>query len=93
MKKGKSNWLTVGYIPWVRPRNAATETDRKRLRAVRDTLFQRCLAVLMNTSVSASETGEDVTLAEHGSIRAVPRVVLYASDQPEERHVSGMQGA
>lgn len=62
------------------------------MRTVRDRLLQRCLAVLLNDLVSASETGAHCDLAEHGRVLTVPRIVLYASDQPEERHVLGLQG-
>lgn len=89
---GKSGWVTVGYIPWVKPRHAANATDKTRLRIVRDSLLQRCLAVLLADLITASLDGANVTLAQHGSLLAVPRVVLYAADQPEERHVLGLQG-
>lgn len=92
MRSGKSNWLTVGYIPWIRPRNAASTADGKLLRVVRETLLQRCLAVLLDDQIEASDTGINVTLAEHGTLLTVPRIVLYACDQSEERHVLGMQG-
>lgn len=92
MRKGKSNWPTVGYIPIERPRISQTSGDQQRLRAVRQTLLQRCLAVLMNDLITANVLGASVTLAQHGTLLAVPRVVLYAADQPEERHVLGMQG-
>lgn len=89
---GKSGWLTVGYIPCLPHRNASTKADKVKMRTVRDRLLQRCLAVLLNDLISASETGVHCDLSEHGRVLALPRVVLYASDQPEERHVLGLQG-
>lgn len=89
---GKSGWVTVGYIPWVKPRHAANAADKARLRYVRDSLLQRCLGVLLSDLITASLEGVSVTLAQHGTLLAVPRIVLYAADQPEERHVLGLQG-
>lgn len=79
---GKSGWLTVGYIPRLPHKNASTKADKVKMRTVRDRLLQRCLAVLLNDLISASETGVHCDLAEHGRVLALPRVVLYASDQP-----------
>lgn len=59
---------------------------------MRDSLLQRCLAVLLDDVISASLDGAPVTLSQHGTLLAVPRVTLYAADQPEERHVLGLQG-
>lgn len=89
---GKSGWVTVGYIPWIKPRHAANATDKARLRIVRDSVLQRCLAVLLSDLITASLEGVSITLAQHGTLLAVPRIVLYAADQPEERHVLGLQG-
>lgn len=89
---GKSDWVTVGYIPWIKPRHAANATDKTRLRTVRDSLLQRCLGVLLGDLITASLEGVNITLAQHGTLLAVPRIVLYAADQPEERHVLGLQG-
>lgn len=89
---GKNSWLTVGYIPCVPHRNASTMLDKERMRTVRDRLLQRCLAVLLSDLVTASETGVACDPAEHGRVLVVPRVILYASNQPEERHVLGLQG-
>lgn len=89
---GKSGWLTVGYIPCLPHRNASTKTAKEKMRTIRDRLLQRCLADLLNDLVTASETGVSCNLAEHGRVLVVPRVVLYASDQPEEHHVLGLPG-
>lgn len=89
---GKSGWVTVGYIPWVKPRHAANAADKSRLRVVRDALLQRCLGVLLSDLITASLEGVNVALAQHGTLLVVPRIVLYAADQPEERHVLGLQG-
>lgn len=50
------------------------------MRTVRDRLLQRCLPVLLNDLVSASETGAHCDFAELGRVLTVPRNVLYASD-------------
>lgn len=39
VEKGKTQWLTVGYIPFVRPRHAPRTADKVRLRKVRDMLL------------------------------------------------------
>lgn len=92
VRTGKDGWLTIGYIPFFKPRHAATQADKTRLRIVRDSLLQRCFAVMLDSLIGASEDGVYVTLGSHGTMLAIPRVVLYAADQPEQSHVLGRQG-
>jgi len=68
-----------------------TSAHKKAIRLLRDELLQRCLAVVLDELITASAHGTEMTLPEHGEVWAVPRIVLYASDQPEERHVLGMK--
>jgi len=72
-------------------RKSATEKEKKAVRLLRDELLQRCLAVVLDDLITASADGVKMTLVEHGVVWAVPRVVLYVSDQPEERHVLGLK--
>lgn len=89
---GKSNWLTIGYIPLVRPKHAVKTKEKARLCQGRDSLTQRCLAGMLDGLIEASKDGVAVNPQQHGPMMAFPRVVLYAADQPEEFHVLGLQG-
>lgn len=59
------------------------------MRFVRDQVLQRCIAVILHGLKTTSQHGVDWDLPGIGSVRAVPRVVLYAADQPEERRILG----
>jgi len=88
---GKTGWITVGYIPAMKYRKSATDAEKAKVRLLRDELLQRCLAVVLDELITAREVGVKMTLPDHGAVWAVPRVVLYACDQPEERHLLGMK--
>jgi len=83
--------MTVGYIPAMKYRKGATDAEKAKVRILRDELLQRCLAVVIDKLITASAVGVKLTLKEHGVVWAVPRIVLYACDQPEERHLLGMK--
>jgi len=88
---GKIQWLTIGYIPIIKPDNNDA-AEKKRVRVLRDAIFQRCLAVLLHRLIPASEYGMSLKVpGEEGQVLAVPRIVLYAADQPEERHALGLK--
>lgn len=72
---GKKDWLTIGCSPFVRLVPI--------VRIVRDTLLQRCLAVMCDGLIGATEHGVTVNLRQHGRMLAISRVVLYTADQPE----------
>lgn len=86
---GKTQWITVGYLPVI---DAETDdlAERERLRLLRDRVLQRCLAVLLHDLITASEHGAVFDLPKFGPVLAVPRITLYAADQPEERHLLGL---
>lgn len=86
---GKTQWMTVGYLPVI---DAETDdlAERERLRLLRDRVLQRCLAVLLHDLITASEHGAVFDLPKFGPVLAVPRITLYAADQPEERHLLGL---
>jgi len=88
---GKSGWMTIGYIPSMKYKKSDTTARKKEVRLIRDELLQRCLAVVLDELITASAHGVKMVLPEHGAVWAVPRIVLYASDQPEERHVWGLK--
>lgn len=87
---GVSQWVTVGYLPHLKPRHAHTRNEDDKLRVVRNQLQQRCLAVLLDRFITASRDGEHVTLKEHGTWTVFPRICLYVADLPEERHILGL---
>ncbi|KAK1860961.1 hypothetical protein I4F81_003547 [Pyropia yezoensis] len=87
---GVSQWVTVGYLPHLKPRHAHTRNEDDKLRVVRNQLRQRCLAVLLDRFITASRDGEHVTLKEHGTWTVFPRICLYVADLPEERHILGL---
>lgn len=87
---GTTQWVTVGYLPYLKPRHAMTRPKENELRVQRNQLQQRCLAVLMDRFIDASRDGEFVLLRQHGEYTVLPRVCLYVADLPEERHVLGL---
>jgi len=82
--------MTVGFIPIIKPKNQSDE-EKTRVRMLRDEVLQRCLAVLLHDFIAASQTGVLWDLPGEGPVWVVPRIVLYAADQPEERHLLGLK--
>ncbi|OSX80803.1 hypothetical protein BU14_0032s0061 [Porphyra umbilicalis] len=87
---GKVEWVIVGFIPIIKP-DSDDGAEKERVRMLRDEVLQRCLAVLLDSFIAASETGVLWDLPGVGPVWVVPRVVLYAADQPEERHLLGLK--
>ena len=88
---GKLKWVTIGYVPIVKS-DSEDNAEKVRVRILKDAVFQRCLAVLMHRFIPASQYGEPMVVpGEDDPVLAVPRVVLYAADQPEERRVLGLK--
>lgn len=87
---GLTQWVTVGYLPHLKPRHAMTRAESDKLRAVRNQVQQRCLAVLLDRFIDASRDGEAVVLREHGACTVFPRVCLYVADLPQEQNVLGL---
>jgi len=87
---GKVQWLTVGYIPFIKA-DSEDADEIHRVRMLRDEVLQRCLAVLLDGVVTASAEGKVWDLPHIGPVLAVPRIILYAADQPEERHLLGLK--
>lgn len=87
---GKVDWIVVGFIPIVKAKNDS-DSEKERVRMVKDEVLQRCLAVLLDDFITASEKGVLWDLPGEGPVWVVPRVVLYAADQPEERHLLGLK--
>lgn len=91
MKESTSEWATVGYLPFLRPRHGAAAKEKKLLRMRRDALLQRCMALLLDRLTNASKHGEKITIATFGIYTAFPRVTVYASDLPEKRHLQRLR--
>lgn len=91
MKEGTSEWVTVVYLPFLRPRHGAAAKEKKLLRMRRDAVLQRCMALLLDRLTYASKHGDKITIATLGIYTAFPRVTLYASDLPEKRHLQGLR--
>jgi len=86
---GKIQWLTIGYVLIIKP-NSNDVAEKKRVRVLRDAIFQRCFAVLLHRLIPVSEYGMKMRVpGEEGMVLAVPRILLYAADQPEECHALG----
>jgi len=82
--------MIVGFIPIIKPQNQGDD-EKARVCMVRDEVLQRCLAVLFHEFIAASETEVLWDLPGEGPVWVVPRIVLYAADQPEERHLLGLK--
>jgi len=82
--------MIVGFIPIVKPKNDS-DAEKQRVRMVKDEVLQRCLAVLLDEFITASETGVLWDLPGEVPVWVVPRIILYAADQPEERHLLGLK--
>jgi len=83
-------WVIVGFIPIIKP-DSDDGAEKERVRMLRDEVLQRCLAVLLDSFIPVSETGVLWNLPGVGSVWVVPRIILYAADQPEERHLLGLK--
>jgi len=83
-------WVIVGFIPIIKP-DSDDGAEKERVRMLRDEVLQRCLAVLLDSFIAASETGVLWDLPGAGPVWVVPRIILYAADQPEERHLLGLK--
>lgn len=90
VKTGKMQWFTVGYLPII-PAKSKDPAEAARLRLVRDRVLQRCMAVLLDAFIPVSEHGVVFDIPGVGPMLAVPRVILYAANQPEERHLLGLK--
>jgi len=82
--------MIVGLIPIIKPKNQGDD-EKARVRMVRDEVLQRCLALLLQDFIAASETVVLWDLPGEGPVWVVPRVELHAADQPEEQHLLGLK--
>lgn len=89
MVTGDAEWEPIAYIPIVRKQKEPSADARGRER--RSAVLQRALFLAFRSTIAASHTG---VLHEHaGKIYvAFPRLLLYMSDQPEEKAVLCLKG-
>ena len=86
---GEAEWEPIAYIPLVRKQKEPSAEVRGRER--RGAILQRVLYLAFRTTVVASHVS---VLYEHEGKRLVafPRLLLYMSDQPEEKAVLCLKG-
>jgi len=87
IRSGRTGCMTIGYFPFIKSRHGKGKKAQRILRVMRDELLPRYIAVNFDSFSVVSRNGFPVRLALHGQMQAVPHIVLYAADQPEERHV------
>jgi len=85
-------WVTVGHIPHVGKPVARTAAARRRASDTRNSVLQRCLAILLRRFVGASRTGVTVDFPGQQKLTAVPRIVGLVADQLGERSVVCLMG-
>lgn len=86
---GESDWEPIAYIPMVRKQKEPSADLRARDR--RSAILQRVLYLAFRTSIAASHVG--VLHEQDGTTYvAFPRLLLYLSDQPEEKAVLCLKG-
>jgi len=86
---GEVEWEPVAYIPVARKQKEPSADFPARER--RSAIFQRALFLAFRTTISASHQG---TLHKQGgdTLVALPRILLYLADQPEEKSVLCLKG-
>jgi len=85
-------WVTVGHIPHVGKPVARTAAARRRASDTRNSVLQRCLAILLRRFVGASRSGVTVEFPGRQVLTAVPRIVGLVADQLGERSVVCLMG-
>ena len=85
-------WVTVGHIPHVGKPVARTAAARRRASDTRNSVLQRCLAILLRRFVGASRSGVTVEFPGQQKLTAVPRIVGLVADQLGERSVVCLMG-
>jgi len=78
-------WVVVAYMPQVRSRYEAM--SQSKAAEARAEILQRTIALVFRDVMLASHFGADMTLPDGVVVNISPRLILYVSDQPEERDV------
>jgi len=82
-------WVTLAYIPQVESKFLGTRKGHE----VRAELLQRTLQLVFRTCMVASHRGVWLQVPGGGSVRVLPRVLLYVCDQPKERAIMCLKGS
>lgn len=75
----------MAYIPVTRKEKEPAAAERARLR--RSGVSQRVVYLAFRSAIGASHAGVEFDGLGDRTLRAFPRILLYLSDQPEERAV------
>jgi len=86
---GETEWEPIAYIPLVRKQKEPSAEVRGRER--RGAILQRVLYLAFRTTVVASHVGV-LHVHDGKTLVAFPRLLLYMSDQPEEKAVLCLKG-
>jgi len=81
---GEADWLTVAYIPVIRPTQEPGAALRERRR--RAAIVQRVLYLVLLSTIVASHVGVRVRMGTRGLV-CFPRLLLYICDLPEEKSI------
>lgn len=84
----EEEWVTLAYLPVMRKEKAPAANERARER--RCAVLQRVLYLIFRTSISASHVGFQIH-HDGREMLALPRLLLYMCDYPEEKAVIGLR--
>jgi len=82
-------WLTLAYIPIVRPTKEPGADERARKR--RSAILQRVLYLVIRSAMAASHVGVKVRFGGR-ELLCFPRLLLYICDLPEEKGLLCLKG-
>lgn len=82
-------WLTVAYIPIVRPKKEPGADERARKR--RSAILQRVLYLVFQSTIADSHIGVNVHFVGR-ELPCFPRLLLYICDLPEEKGLLCLKG-
>lgn len=77
--------MTIAYVPLMTMEKGSAGAERSRIRRME--ILQRVLYLALRSTISASHNGVQVSPGARGPLLALPRIILYICDQPEERQV------
>eukprot|EP00170_Pyropia_yezoensis_P000316 contig_1945_g317 len=81
----EEQWITIAYVPSVATEKGPGGAERSKQRRIG--ILQRVLYLTLRDLISASHNGATFVDADGRQLLALPRVLMYICDQPEERAV------
>jgi len=78
-------WVVVAYMPQVRSRYEAM--SQSKAAEARAEILQHTIELVFRDVMLAGHFGTEMTLPDGVVMNISPRLILYVSDQPEERDV------